>query len=212
MKINREVQSNTCMTIKLCSCCYSLMLTLKNFLKNLLHWHEDGLTFIPSVIKHAKVKGKNHVLRVKEFLVLKCCSWTQLLKSYFKMNLIYSYISFYTIQRKGYVKFAFSSNCIHDVPPTWPSKHFFIACHQFKTSFTRRIQINHMSVTASTVIDSGDIAGMIRGGWHLLQQSFMNNPSLYHVSQDLASTDLVSQCKYLHHDFISSEFASSFVG
>ncbi|XP_048747396.2 transcription factor RFX4-like [Ostrea edulis] len=100
-----------------------LMLTLKNFVKNLLHWHEDGLTYIPSVIKHAKVK----------------------------------------------------------------------ACHQFKTSFTRRIQINHMSVTASTVIDSGDIAGMIRGGWHLLQQSFRDNPSLYHVSQDLASTDLVSQ-------------------
>nr|XP_034329814.1 transcription factor RFX4-like [Crassostrea gigas] len=34
-----------------------LMLTLKNFVKNLLHWHQDGLNCIPPIIKYAKVKA-----------------------------------------------------------------------------------------------------------------------------------------------------------
>lgn len=43
-------------------CFYSLMLTLKNFVKNLLHWHQDGLYCIPPIIKYTKVKGKSGIM------------------------------------------------------------------------------------------------------------------------------------------------------
>ncbi|XP_061183525.1 transcription factor RFX4-like [Saccostrea echinata] len=97
-----------------------LMLTLKNFVKNLLYWHQHGLDSIPPVIKYAKIR----------------------------------------------------------------------ACHQFKTSFMRQIQINHMSITANIVVMSPNIARTIQWGWRLLQQSLRNNPLL--CSQDSAGQELLA--------------------
>lgn len=100
-----------------------LMLTLKNFVKNLLHWHQDGLNCIPPIIKYAKIK----------------------------------------------------------------------ACYRFKTSFLRQIQLNHMSITANSALESRDTAATIQRAWHQLQRTFKNTPLFYHFSPASIGADLVYQ-------------------
>ncbi|XP_022340249.2 regulatory factor X 4-like [Crassostrea virginica] len=102
-----------------------LMLTLNHFVKNLLYWHQEGLTSVPPVIKNAKVK----------------------------------------------------------------------AVRQFKSSFLRQIQINHMSITAHGLVEGRDTAGTVQRAWHQLQRYLRKNPVLDHFTSDSSGTNLI--CQYL---------------
>lgn len=73
---------------------------------------------------------------------------------------------------------------------------YVLACYRFKTSFLRQIQLNHMSITANSVLESRDTAATIQRAWHQLQRTFKTTPLFYHFSPAFISADIVYQCKY----------------
>lgn len=82
---------------------------------------------------------------------------------------------------------------------------YILACYRFKTSFLRQIQLNHMSITANSVLESRDTAATIQRAWHQLQRTFKTTPLFYHFSPAFISADIVYQCKYTcsRHNFRS---------